>query len=147
MEPEGLLQHSQVPNSCPYPEPARPSPYSQHPTSWKSILLLSSHLSLCLQSGLFPSGFLIKTLYTPLPSPHTRYISPTSHSSQFYHSRCSRLGAEIFLVCRISVFCVQTFRRVRWRRNWPVLKFVGPQDNRNAENHREQYSDPRSQGF
>jgi len=27
MEPEGLLPHSQVPASCPYPEPARSSPY------------------------------------------------------------------------------------------------------------------------
>ena len=39
-----------------------------HPTSWRSILMLSSHLRLSLPSGLFPSGFPIKTLYTPLPS-------------------------------------------------------------------------------
>jgi len=38
-------------------------------TSWRSILLLSSHLRLCLPSGLFPSGFSTKTLYTPLLSP------------------------------------------------------------------------------
>ena len=40
-----------------------------HPTSWKSILLLYSHLRLGLPSGLFPSGFPTKTLYTPLLSP------------------------------------------------------------------------------
>jgi len=40
-----------------------------HPTSWKSILILSTHLRLGLPSGLLPSGFLTKTLYTPLPSP------------------------------------------------------------------------------
>jgi hypothetical protein len=40
-----------------------------HPTSWKSILI-SSHLRLGLPSGLFPSGFPTKTLYTPLPSPN-----------------------------------------------------------------------------
>jgi hypothetical protein len=40
-----------------------------HPTSWRSILTLSSHLRLGLPNGLFPSGFPTKTLYAPLPSP------------------------------------------------------------------------------
>jgi len=31
-----------------------------HPTSWRSILVLSSHLYLGLPSGLFPSGFSTK---------------------------------------------------------------------------------------
>jgi len=37
-----------------------------HPTSCRSILLLSYHLRLGFPSGLFPSGFPTKTLYTPL---------------------------------------------------------------------------------
>ena len=40
-----------------------------HPTSWRSILILSSHLRLCLPSGLFSSRFPTKTLYTPLLYP------------------------------------------------------------------------------
>jgi hypothetical protein len=39
------------------------------PTSWRSILILSSHLRLGLPNGLFPSGFPTRTLCTPLPSP------------------------------------------------------------------------------
>ena len=40
-----------------------------HPTSWRSILILSTHLHLGLLSGLFPSVFRTKTLYAPLSSP------------------------------------------------------------------------------
>ena len=49
-----------------------------HPTSWRSILILSTHLHLGLSSGLFPSGFPTKTLYTPSShpyAPHAQLIS------------------------------------------------------------------------
>ena len=40
-----------------------------HPTSWRFTLILSTHLCLGLPSGLLPSGFPTKTLYTSLSSP------------------------------------------------------------------------------
>ena len=67
MESQGSLPHSQVFATCPCPEPDQSSPLL-HPTSWSSILILSSHLSLGLPRGLFLSVFPTKTLYTsPLP--------------------------------------------------------------------------------
>ena len=41
----------------------------RHPTSRSSILILSLHLRHSLPSGLFTSGFPIKTLYAPPLSP------------------------------------------------------------------------------
>ena len=41
-----------------------------HPTSWRSILILSTHLRLGLPSGLLPSGFPNKIPYTPYPHPY-----------------------------------------------------------------------------
>jgi hypothetical protein len=48
-----------------------------HPTSWRSILILSTHLCLGLPSGLFPSGFPSKTLYN---LPLLTHASNTNHS-------------------------------------------------------------------
>jgi len=48
MEPEGSLPRLHVPATCPYPQPAQSSPCSPHPTSWRFVLMLSSHLGLQL---------------------------------------------------------------------------------------------------
>ena len=79
MESEGSL-HLWVPATCPYPQPDRSSPCPP-PTSWRSILILSSNLCLGLPSGLFPSGFPTKTPYTLLPSPYVLRAPPISFFS------------------------------------------------------------------
>ena len=53
----------------------------QHPTSWRSVLILSTHLRLGLPNGLFPSGFPTKTLYTPSPHPYAPHAQPISFFS------------------------------------------------------------------
>ena len=68
MKPEGPLSRLKVPATCPDPEPVQSSP-CPHPTSRKSILILSSYLSLDLPSGVFPSRFPTKTLYALILSP------------------------------------------------------------------------------
>jgi hypothetical protein len=54
-----------------------------HPTSWRSILILSSHLRLGLPICLFPSGFPTKNLYTLILYPPTRYMHRPSRSSPY----------------------------------------------------------------
>ena len=52
-----------------------------HSTSWRSILILSTHLRLGFPTGLLPSGFLTKTLYTPSPHPYAPHAQPISFFS------------------------------------------------------------------
>ena len=51
-----------------------------HPTSWRSILTLSTHLRLVLPSGLLPSVFPAKTLYAPSPQPYAPHAQPIYHN-------------------------------------------------------------------
>jgi hypothetical protein len=52
-----------------------------HPTSWRSILILLSHLRLGYPSDPFP----YQNPVYPSPLPPTRYMPSTSHFSTFYH--------------------------------------------------------------
>ena len=66
---------SPIQSTYPHPLPPGDNPiavnkyYYYYPTSWRSVLILSTHLRLGIPSGLFPSSFPTKTLYTPLSSP------------------------------------------------------------------------------
>ena len=82
-----------------------------HPTSWRSILILSSHLRLGLSSCLVQSSFPTKSPYAPLLSPHTCYMPRPSHSQldhpnnigeQYRTLSSSLLGPNIFLS---SIIC------------------------------------------
>jgi len=63
-----------------------------HPTSWRSILILRTHLRLGLPSSLFPSGFPTKTLYSPFSSP-IRATCP-AHVILLDFISCTILGEE-----------------------------------------------------
>jgi hypothetical protein len=67
--------------------------HTPHPTSWRSALILSSHLRLGLPSGLSPSGFPTKTS-TRLSPAHPSYMPRPSHS-RFYHPHNSGWAVQI----------------------------------------------------
>jgi hypothetical protein len=76
LEPKGSLPHSQVPPNLSLSRANSIHSIPPHPTSWRSILILSSHLPLGVPSGDFRLGLSTKTLYAPLLSP-IRAICPT----------------------------------------------------------------------
>jgi hypothetical protein len=72
MKPAGSVPYQQEPATGSYPEPDESSPQLPNalfPLWYILILILQSHLFLCLPRGLFPSRFPTKILYAFLISP------------------------------------------------------------------------------
>ena len=130
MEPDGSLPHSQVSNTYPYPKPDQSSPCPpSHPTSWKSILILSSHLHLRLPGGLLPSGFPIKALYTPLLSPiratwPAHLILLDFSTRKILGEECKSLSSSLFSFSQFPFYLVSLTHKYSPKR--PILKQPHP---------------------
>jgi len=79
MEPRGPLSHSKQPATRPSPEADQSSP-RPHPTSSRSILILSSHVRLGFSSGLFIWGFPSKLCMHLSSLPYMLHSPPISFS-------------------------------------------------------------------
>ena len=119
MKPEGSLLHSQVPATCPYPEPARSSSYPH---------ILKIHLITILPTTSGCPKWSPSLRFPPQnpvhasPLLHTRYMPRPSHSSLFYHPNILNvLKREILstdrnpiLVTDLKLRFSEVWRRVFW---------------------------------
>ena len=100
-----------------------------HPTSWRSVLILSSHLCLGLHIGLFPSGFRTKTLYKPLLFPYVLHAPPISFFS-IWSSEKYCVGSTEHWPSHYVVFstpCHLIPRSPEYSPQRPILKHPRPQ--------------------
>ena len=143
MEPESSLLYSQVPatshlswaNSIQSPQPP--------PTSWRSILILSSHLHLGLPIGLSPSGFPSRTLCTSLPCPiHTTcpahlilhdFTTRTIQQANYTYNIFNRINQE-------NVIGKQHIYTLQWhlRDNYKDMRRTTRNNHNNCNNSRDE---------
>ena len=117
MEPEGSLPHSQKPITCSTLSQIDPV-HTPHPTTWRSILILSSHLCLGLP------------LRCPPPKPCLQlYVIRPSHSSRFDHPNNSEWAEQIikFLIMQFSPLpCHLVPPKPKYSPQHPILKQPQP---------------------
>jgi hypothetical protein len=124
-------------HKCPPPVPIliqliqSPQPL---PTSWRSVLILSSHLGLGLPNGLFPSGCPTRTLNT-LDILSSKYIIEWVSFWLTISFKFSWVWSFRKMVCRpqhwsvapwrmcvnISNVCFKTFRNTNVRHQWDMV--------------------------
>jgi len=97
------------------------------PTSWRSILILSSHLRLGLPSGSFPQVSPPKPCIH-LSSPHTCYMPRPYHSSLFDHPNSIGWAIQIIkLLMKFSPLpCYLVPHRPKYSPQHPILKHPKP---------------------
>ena len=129
MKPEGSLPQLQMPSTCPYPEPNQSSSFPHQNYFQKIQLNIILHLRLGLPSGLFPSGFTTRTLYTPLLSP-IRATAPAhlilldfitrTKMGEGYRSLSSSLCGFLHFPCFLIPL------RLKYSSQHPILKHPQP---------------------
>ena len=103
------------------------------PTS-HSILILSFHLRQALPSGLLPSCFPTKTLYTPLLSSHTCYMLRLSLSSLLDHP--NNTGGGVHIIKWVPVTTAWRVLRLQieeWLPVWRIAANILNKQSRIAE--------------
>ena len=102
MKPEGSLPQSQVPTNCPYPEPARSSPYPQIPLPEDPFYVANSLAA----SKSEPTLHRLLTFHVPNLTSLFRYLCRTKVSTQV-QDKCSWFATKPVFTVRSCQHLVQ----------------------------------------